>query len=304
MSVRVVVLGGINMDIVLQVPRIPMPVETVEGTAYETTPGGKGANQAVAAARALGEAGAVAMVGRVGADAYGRELVTGLDADGIDVTGVATDETASTGLALIHVATDAQNTVSAVYGANANCGDAELTALVRALPGAAVLLLQQEVPLALNERAMAAAREHGVTVVLDPAPARTLPEGYLAGVDVLTPNQTEAAALAGFEVDGLADAARAARAIRALGPRNVIVTLGELGAWLCSESEERHIPALPVAATSTLAAGDAFNGGLAAALAEGASIAEAAAFGARVAAVCVMRAGAQAAMPRRGEIPG
>ncbi|MDZ7728744.1 MAG: ribokinase [Dehalococcoidia bacterium] len=301
MSRSVVVLGGLNMDLVVVSPRFPRPGETVEGTHFSTTPGGKGGNQAVAAARQLETSSRVHMIGRVGDDDYGRELCRLLEADGIDTSGVMTDPEAHTGVAVIATRRLRQNTVTAVDGANSNLGDAELQALDRALDGAGVLLVQQETPLDVTKEAMRRARAANVTTVLDPAPAREHERGFLRLVDIITPNQTEAEALSGIEVTGPDTARDAANAIRRLGPRTVIVTLGDQGCVAVGNGYSGSIPALQVDVVSSLAAGDAFNGGLAASLAEGDELERAIRRGRAVASLCVQREGAQSAMPNRAE---
>ena len=189
----IVVLGGINMDLIATAPRLPMPGETVRGGEFYTAPGGKGANHAVAAAR-LGAS--VRMVGRVGKDTFGPSMLDDLRADGIDVTGVSEDPVNASGVAVILLDDSRQNHIVAVYGANAACGDTELQAATSALDGADVLMLQLEIPFEVSLAAARAAKSMGVTVVLDPAPAAPLPPGSLETVDVLTPNQTEATFLA------------------------------------------------------------------------------------------------------------
>lgn len=306
MTPTVLVLGGLNMDLVVESPRFPAPGETVVGSGFQTTAGGKGGNQAVAAARGLGDAGTVRMFGRLGNDAYGLEMMELLHEDGIDTNGVGVDSSLHTGIAVIAIATGmaAQNTVTAVYGANSAVGDTELEALAAALPGARVLLLQQETPLDVSLRAAQMAKAAGVTVVLDPAPSRETPPGFLKAVDIITPNQGEAEALSGIVVSDADSAEQAALAIRDLGVGTVLVTLGEMGCYALSDGFTGQVPAFAVRPTSTLAAGDAFNGGLAAALAEGLGLEAAIRRGQATAALCVQRPGAQAAMPFRHEVLG
>jgi ribokinase len=299
---NVIALGGINMDLVVEAPRIPRPGETIEGDRFSTTPGGKGANQAVATARGIGEPGRVHMVGCVGDDAYGREMLDFLAADGIGTSHVRTAAGVASGVALIFIDSDAQNCVTAVYGANARCGDTEVAAVESLLPRASVLLVQQETPLAPTLRAMQAARRAGVTTILDPAPARENADSLLPHVDILTPNQTEAEALTGIPVTSAHAAARAAAHLRGLGVAGVILTLGELGCFVDAQGIREHFPALPASPVSTLAAGDAFNGGLAAALATGKPLRDAIPWGLATAALCIERPGAQSAMPTRAEI--
>jgi ribokinase len=298
-----VVLGGLNMDLVLHMDRLPRPGETVEAGSLETTPGGKGGNQAIAAARAFGEPGAVAMVGKVGDDAYGQQLVAYLAAAGVETSKVGRVARASSGLAIIAIDAAGENTVTAVYGANDHVGAAEADAAAELVQGAAILLVQQETPLEPTLAAMQAARNAGTHVILDPAPARTLPKGFLRHATIITPNQTEAEALSGIPAVGLESARQAATAIRERhGVETVIVTLGGDGALVQGPRTEVQIAAFPVKAVASVGAGDAFNGALAAALAEGQPLEAAARFAAAAGALCVTREGAAASMPQRHEI--
>ena len=303
MAARIVVLGGVNMDLVLHTERLPRPGETVEAQSFDTTPGGKGGNQAVAAARALGEPGAVAMVGRVGDDAYGEQLVAYLDEAGVDTSRVRRVVGASSGLAIIAIDGEGENTVTAVYGANGSVGAEEADSVAELVQGAAILLVQQETPLEPTRAAMQAARTSGALVILDPAPARVLPKGFLRHASIITPNQTEAEALSGIPAGGVESARRAAATIRERhAVDTVIVTLGGDGALVCGPRTEVHVPAFHVKAVASVAAGDAFNGALAAALAEGQPLEAAARFAAAAGALCVTRDGAAASMPFREEI--
>jgi ribokinase len=300
---RVVVLGGLNMDLILHMERLPRPGETVEAHSLETTPGGKGANQAVAAARAIGEADAVTMVGKVGDDAYGRQLCGFLAESGVDVSGVSAMPGMPSGLAVICIDAAGENTVTALYGANAAVGMAEADAVVAALEPGGILLVQQETPLEPTLAAMRAARDAGATVILDPAPARTLLAGFLGQASIITPNQTEAEALSGIAVTDGVTAGQAARIIVARhGVETVIVTLGEGGAFVLAGGKGVHMPAFDVDPVASVAGGDAFNGALAAALALGEDLEAAVRFASAGAALCVMRQGAGASMPYRAEI--
>lgn len=299
---RVVVLGGLNMDLIIETPRLAGPGETAEGTRFWTTPGGKGGNQAVAAARVAAGAASVEMVARVGDDPFGTEMVGYLKAASVGTRFVRRDPGAASGIAAIFIDGRGENYVNAVYGANARCDARQVADCSAALAGARLLLLQQEVPLVVNLAAMEQARAAGVMVILDPAPARPLPEGYLARADIATPNQTEAEAMTGVHVDGPATAGEAGRALRRLGVPTAIVTLGEAGAWVESEGLSAHFPAFRVPIVATVGAGDAFNGGLAAGLATGASLEVAVRLALATGSLAVTRAGAQAAMPTRAEV--
>lgn len=295
----VLVFGSINMDLVARTPRIPAVAETITGHEFFTAPGGKGANQAVAAAR-LGVP--TKMVGRVGADAFGPELRQNLNAVGVDTAPVFTDATVSSGVAIIAVDDQAQNNIIIIPGANGRVGAEDVQRLEQNLPGAKALLLQLEVPLQAVTAAAQLARQHGVTVILDPAPARDLPAELYAVVDVLTPNEVEAAQLVGFAVKTPADADRAAVALLARGIKTAIIKMGAQGVFYAQASGEKgFVPAFKVEAIDTVAAGDAFNGGLAAALVEGQPLTMALRWGAAAGALSATKRGAQPSMPDRAE---
>jgi ribokinase len=294
------VFGSLNMDLVCRTPRLPQPGETILGTHFATLPGGKGANQAVAAAR-LGAA--TAMVGRVGKDDFGQQLIQGLQSAGVDAGGVVVDGNAPTGVAAIAVDDAGTNTIVVVPGANGQVNNEDVDRLTAQLQSGDILLLQFEVPLAAAIAAAKAARARGVTVIVDPAPARRdLPADFFTSVDVLTPNQVESSQLTGMPVTDIPTATKAARQLVKQGIGTVIVKLGEQGAVVATADDTFHQPALPVKAVDTVAAGDAFNGGLAVALAEGMALEEAAQFATAVAAASVMVPGAQASMPERSRV--
>ena len=293
----IAVFGSLNMDLVVRVPRVPEAGETLHAHSFMDNPGGKGGNQAVACAR-MGAS--VSMIGRVGDDAFGQALKASLARDGIAVDHVCTAP-ASTGVALIMVDDSAQNRIALIPGANAFVGAEDTHRLQRELATARLLLLQFEVPMPAVLDAAALASARGCTVVLNPAPAQTMPDALWALVDILVLNEVEAAMLAGCEVHDAAGAARAAEALRGRGPSDVILTLGSQGVVACSASGCRHFSALDVKAVDTTAAGDTFIGALCAALVRGESIDDGIALGTRAAALCVTRAGAQASIPARAE---
>ena len=295
----VLVIGGINMDLVVRTPRFPAPGETVVGNGFAVTPGGKGANQAVAAARMGAK---TVMVGRVGSDAFGRELVTGLKAEGIDVSGVSIDEEAPSGVALIEVDDAGQNRIIQVWGANATLGEREVRAALKALPTIQAVLLQLEAPVEVSLQVARAARQQGCTVILDPAPAGELPEEIYALADILTPNESEAAALTGIPVTDVPSAREAALRLLEQGTPSVVVKLGAQGAYCAWPAGELIVPPFVVEAVDTVGAGDAFNGALSVVLAEGEDIEQALEWAAAAGAVAVAQHGAQAAMPRRGQV--
>lgn len=295
----VVVFGSINMDLVVQVPRLPVAGETLPGHTFFTAPGGKGANQAVAAAR-LGAP--TSMIGRVGGDVFGTTLRDQLRADGVDVANVVVDAAVPSGVALIQVDAAAQNTIVVVAGANGTHDVGSLQQLTAALDTARVLLLQLEIPLEMVVAAARAAHERGVITILDPAPARSLPAELYGLVDILTPNQSEAAALTGVAVQDAAGAAQAAKLLRDRGVARVVVKLGEQGAYWASQSDEAVVPPFTVEAVDTVAAGDAFNGGLAAALVAEQPWTEALRWAMAAGALATTKPGAQPALPNRDEV--
>ncbi|SEA77306.1 ribokinase [Variovorax sp. YR216] len=294
----IAVFGSLNMDLVVRVPRVPDAGETLQAHSFMTNPGGKGANQAVACAR---QGAGVAMVGRVGDDSFGHALKASLAADAIETGHVATAP-ASTGVALIMVDDSAQNRISLIPGANAFVGDEDIARLEDDLASARLLLLQLEVPMEAVLKAATLAHAKGCTVVLNPAPAQSLPDAMWGLLDLLVLNETEAALLCGLAVHDVASAARAADALHRRGPPQVILTMGGEGVVVCDASGCRHFGALKVHAVDTTAAGDTFIGALCAALARGESMDAGIAIGIQAAALCVTRAGAQASIPHRSEL--
>lgn len=293
------VVGSLNMDLVVATLRLPAPGETISGGPFATYPGGKGANQAVAAAR-LGAA--VTLVGRVGDDAFGAALRTGAAQDGVDVRHVQVATGLASGVALIAVEASGQNTIIIAPGANAALTPDDVVAAAPAITAARVLLLQLESPLPTVQQAASLARAAGVQVVLNPAPACPLPAELLALVDFLIPNEHEAALLAGAA--SADDPLALAQALRASsGVSHVIVTLGAAGALLLGpEDRPLWVAAHRVNAVDATAAGDAFVAAFAVALSEGCSPQEALAWGNAAGALTVTRHGAQPALPTRAEL--
>lgn len=294
MSGHIVVVGSLNMDLVVRSPRHPLPGETLLGSDFNTFPGGKGANQAVAAARA---GGIVNMVGRVGTDEFGGLLLQNLALAGVNSAHVLRDEEAASGVALITVADDGQNTIVVAPGANGRVSPADVQAAYPAFEEAAVLMLQLEVPLPAVQRAIDEARRRQVRVILNPSPAQALEPALLRKVDYLVPNRSEVALLTGEE-----DVEAGARALLEMGVGCVIVTLGDEGVVVWDDSGSTAIPAHAVKPVDTTAAGDAFAGAFAVALSHGRSTVEAARWGNAAGAVAVTRAGAQPSLPSRAEI--
>ncbi|NEQ26033.1 MAG: ribokinase, partial [Microcoleus sp. SIO2G3] len=261
----VIVFGSINMDLVARTPRLPVPGETLSGYSFETIPGGKGANQAVAVAR-LGIP--TQMIGRVGGDRFGRDLIDSLRSSQVNCDGVFTDAETASGVAMIAVDDHSENHIIIIPGANGRVDVTDIDRLQTALSDASVLLLQLEVPIAIVVAAAQAAQQAGVTVILDPAPAQTeLPPELYSLVNILTPNQVEAGQLVGFDLDDSESILAAATTLNQRGVDAVLIKLGKRGAFCLSAQGSFEIPAFEVQAIDTVAAGDAFNGGLAAGLA-------------------------------------
>jgi len=296
--VAIVVFGSINIDLVVRTPRLPAPGETLTGHTFFTAPGGKGANQAVACAR-LGAP--TRMVGRVGDDLFGEQLRASLRSFGVQDDGVLTTPGPS-GVALIAVDDTAENTIVIVPGANGAVSIADIPRLEAVLDGARILLVQLEVPIETVVAAARAAHTRGVTVILDPAPALPLPDELYALADIITPNEHEAATLTGIAVRDDQGAIAAARALIARGARRVALKLGARGALTADAEGEQFWSPFTVTPVDTVAAGDAFNGGLAVALSEGRSFNEAIRWGLAAGALSVTRHGAQPSMPERNEV--
>lgn len=295
----IVVLGGINMDLVGTTENMPTPGETVFGQSFHTAPGGKGANQAVAAAR-LGAQ--VRMVGRVGLDEFGPVLLDGLRREWIDVSGVATDPDNSSGIAMILLDGQKENYIVAIYGANLASDHEQIKAVESALGGADVLLMQLETPFEVATEAAKMAKGRGVRVVWDPAPALEMGRDAYALCDVLTPNQSEAEYLSGIPVTDPDSARNAAKKLVGEGVSACVVTMAEGGAYYAARDDEGFIPAYDVETTDTVAAGDAFSAALGVALAEGRSLNEAIRYASAAGALAVTKRGAQEAMPYRREV--
>ncbi len=293
----VIVFGSLNMDLVARTPRLPQAGETILGSQFFTTPGGKGANQAVALAK-LGVL--TQMVGRVGGDSFGQELLAALQTVGVDTRAIAVDTNTHSGVAIITVANTGENQIIGVFGANGQVNHTDVERLLPLLPEADALLLQLEVPLEAVQAAAMAANKAGVLVIVDPAPVPTQSlENLYPMVDILLPNEVEAGQLVGFPVYDPTTAEQAAIALQRQGVSTVIVKLGAQGAFCLSGAESFFTPGFRVQAIDTVAAGDAFAGGLTAALVAGRSLQEAVIWGNAAGALATTKVGAQTAMGDR-----
>lgn len=301
MAGKIVVAGSSNTDMILQMDHIPRPGETILGGQFTMAAGGKGANQAVAAARAGGQ---VTFLARVGADMFGRQAVEGFRRDGIDVRYVLEDKQTPSGVALIFVAANGENSIGVASGANLCLSPADVQQAASAIEEASALVMQLETPLETVRAAAQIAAAKQVPVILNPAPAQPLDDALLALVTVLTPNESEAELLTGVPVTDVAAAARAAEVLRGRGVAQVIITLGARGAWVASPAFQGLVPAFPVQPVDTTAAGDVFNGALAVALSEQRPLEQAVRFACAAAALSVMKLGAQPSAPQRSEIEG
>lgn len=295
----VMVFGSINMDLTAYVPHLPAMGETLFGTSFITVPGGKGDNQAVAAAR-LGAK--VKFVGRVGTDAFGPEVLKIVAAEKVDVSGVAVDPQKGTGLAVICVDDKADNAIIVISGANMALDQSDVQRAASMLEDVSVLCLQMEVPLEASLELAKIARTRGVKVIFDPAPAMPLDEAAYRLMDVITPNEGETGILVGFRPTNAEEAARAAAILRDRGVGTAIIKLGAQGVYYDSPEGKGFLPPFKVTPVDSVAAGDAFNGGLAVALSEGLSMKEAVRWGAAAGALATTRKGAMPSMPYRAEL--
>lgn len=297
----IAVFGSINMDVTAYMERLPRPGETLQGREYKLGLGGKGANQAVAA-RKLGSD--VRFICRLGNDDFAKPAERELASYGVDLALVAKDKQGATGIAIINVGEGGENYISLIGGSNLGMDETDVARGHQALAAAQVLLLQLEVPLAAGLAAAAIVRAHGGIVILDPAPAPKdgLSTEVLKSVDIITPNETEAGLILGWQPQSLEDGLRAAVELRARGAATAIVKLGARGLAVAADGVETIIPAFKVTAIDTVAAGDSFNGGLAHALEQGMAIAAAARYAAACGALSTTKKGASAAAPTKAEV--
>jgi ribokinase len=300
---KLVVVGSSNTDMIIQVPHIPAPGETILGGEFLTAAGGKGANQAVAAARVGGD---VSLVACVGADMFGEQALAGFARDGINTDHCRVDDSAPSGVALIFVADNGENSIAVASGANSLLSPEQVTAAENLLSSAAVVLMQLETPLETVLESARLARAGGAKIILNPAPARALPDEIFPLLDFITPNESEMEILTGVSVSDESSMADAAAVLHKRGVPIVLLTRGAQGVFL-SEDQDGEIrtsgfPAFPVTAVDTTAAGDVFNGCLAAGLADGQPLADAIRFAQAAAAISVQTLGAQTSAPARSAV--
>lgn len=296
---KIVVIGSTNTDMVITGKKIPVPGETVSGGRFLMNPGGKGANQAVAVARLSAKKGACAFIAKVGDDLFGRETAVRMKKDAI-AAHLIIDKKEPSGTALILVDSKGQNVISVALGANGTLSPKDIAPFKGEIENAAALLMQLETPLETVEWAAKVAYGAGVSVILNPAPARKLPKTLYPLLDWIVPNETEAEILTGIKVVDAASASKAVDVFKKRGVKNVVITMGSKGAY-CGNCRKLY-PCRKVKAVDCVAAGDTFNGAFTVALAEGATCAEAISFAQKASAISVTRAGAQSSVPYRKEI--
>ncbi len=296
---KIVVVGSSNTDMIVKVPRIPKPGETILGGKFSTAAGGKGANQAVAAARAGGD---VTFIARVGDDMFGRQARKGFETDKINIKYVKTDNDEPSGVALIFVDENGENSIAVASGANARLSPQDVEKAKDVIESADILLMQLETPLETVKRAADIAKQASVKVILNPAPACPLDGSILSTLSVITPNESEAELLTGIPVTNVSSAEKAALVLLDIGLEVVIVTMGSKGALLKTQDLTKVIPGFKVDSVDATAAGDVFNGSLSVAIAEGKTLEKAVQFANAAAALSVTKLGAQPSAPARNEI--
>ncbi len=300
MKPSIVIIGSAGTDMVIKTDRLPAPGETVLGGTFFMNPGGKGANQAVAAARLNGN---VTFICKTGNDIFfGQKAAEIFNREGINTDFLISHPDLPSAIALITVDKNAENCIVVAPGANATFVPGDLANAIPVIEKADIVLMQLEIPVATVEFVAGIASAKNIPVVLNPAPAMSLPESLLKNISILTPNETEAEILTGIKVTDMITAENAARALHKKGVKTVIITMGSEGAVVLHENMIKHIPAMKVAATDTTAAGDVFCGAMAVAITEGKNMIEAAAFACKAASLSVTKPGAQASAPYRKEV--
>ncbi len=296
---KIMVIGSSNMDMVVQTGHIPLPGETVLSSSFFMNPGGKGANQAVAASRLGAE---VIFISKLGNDVFGKQFSQLFSEENIDTSFLVSDDILPSGVALITVDQKGENSIVVAPGANANLRVDDIKTALPTIATAGIVLLQLEIPMAVVEYVAGYTVNNNVRTILNPAPAAPLSETLLKHIDILTPNETEAAMIAGLPVGNIEEAKKAAMHICGKGVNTVIVTLGAKGALICEGTRCSIVEARKVQPVDTTAAGDVFNGALAVALSEEKNIQDAVRFACDAAAISVTRLGAQSSIPYRNEL--
>jgi ribokinase len=297
---KIVVIGSINTDMVVRSSQLPFPGQTLMGHSFQTTGGGKGANQAVAAARLGAE---VSLIARIGDDAFGKMSIENFKKENINIENIYTDRDAPSGVAFIVVDDKGENIIVVAPGANATLNEKDIQDAEDVIKKADVILFQLEIPMSTVAEGIRLAKKHNRMVMLNPAPAASIPKEILQSVDIITPNQTETLVLTGIAVNDAITAQHACNVLHEMGILTVIVTMGEQGAYISSDNYHGLIPGFTAGVViDTVAAGDTFCGGLAIALAEGKSLKDAVQFANAAAALSVTKIGAQASIPLRTEV--
>ncbi len=299
MASKIIVTGSMNMDMVVKTSHIPKPGETVLGGTFFMNPGGKGANQAVAVARMGGE---VVFIGKIGDDVFGRQSSQLFEEENVDIGGIISDENTSSGIALITVDSEGENSIVVAPGANANLSPEDVRKAISKYEDYKILLIQLEIPIETVAFTMQTGKDLGMKVILNPAPANIFIQEHFHLIDIITPNEHEAEMLSGIPIHNLDDARLAALKLQEMGVKDVIITLGKQGAAVLENGEFYHVEAPIVETVDTTAAGDVFNGALTVALAEGKNLKEATQFACKAASIAVTRLGAQSSIPFRKEI--
>jgi ribokinase len=299
MAIPIYVIGSSNTDMVIRTQKLPLPGETVLGKDFIINPGGKGANQAVAAARLGGD---VTLVAKVGDDLFGKQALEHFRKENINISFVSTDSEVPSGVALIGVDARGENSIMVAPGSNSNLTVENVGMAINHVQRGSIILVQLEIPMETVAFSIRKGHNAGCKVIFNPAPASAIDNRLLRHVEVITPNELEAEILTGIRVLDIPTAQRAAQKLHEMGVANVIITLGSKGAYLLNDSVQMLLPSPPVTPVDTTAAGDCFNGALAVALSEGLAIDQAVSFACEAASISVTRMGAQSSMPYKKEV--